>query len=276
MGVHCSPAKQHLFIERLVACMDSIMPPHLRDAALRAAHSAREEITSIDAMDNRLRGMVLTKLSPAILSVVCPHPSATSANDDFDCLFDYHRDLCYLKLVFTLARNSNWYPHLSEDRHIDWCISMIPDYCNSESPMEHAFYIAGIFLRITPEHQSVTLLDSVTEQQWWDMMRSAWIRLPYDILILDTRDFELLPVLVDGTKKYMQIASKSDLEELIERVDRFLEKLEGEMQLKRQLQEIGPEMQSLEQEEGIAIAVKELRSAASDMLESFGKQLLVT
>jgi hypothetical protein len=273
MGVYCSPAKQHLFIERLVTCMDSTMPPHLRDAALRAAHSAREEITSIDAMDDRLRDMVLTKLSPAILSVVCPHPSTIPANDDPVSFFDNHRNSCYLKLVFALAKNSNWHPHLSEDRHIDRCISMIPDYCHSESYTEHAFYIAGIFLRITPEHQSVTLLDSVTEQQWWDMMRSAWIRLPYDIL--GKRDLELLPVLVDSTKKYMQIASKSDLEELIERVDRFLERLEGDMQRNRRWQEMGlemdPEMQSLEQMEGVAIAVKELRTAASNMLESFGQ-----
>jgi len=289
MGVHCSPVKQHLFVERLVACMDSPMPPHLRDAALRAAHSAREEMASIDAMDDRLRDMVLTKLSPAILSVVCPHPG-TSANDDSDRLFDYNRDLCYLELVLVLTRNSDWHPPLSEDRHIDRCISMIPGYCNSESPTEHAVYIAGIFLRITPEHQSVTLLDSVTEQQWWEVMRSAWIQLPYDIL--NTRDFELLPVLVDGTKKYMQIASKSDLEKLIGRVDRFLEILEGDMQRKRQLQEMRlrmgpemrlemrlemqPEMQSLEQTEGIVIAVKELRTAASNMLESFGQPLLVS
>jgi hypothetical protein len=120
-------------------------------------------------------------------------------------------------------------------------------------------------------------------------MRSAWIRLPYDIL--GTRDFELLPVLVDDTKKYMQIASKSDLVWLIGRVDRFLERLEGEMQLKRRLQEMRlrmgpemrlemrlemrPEMQSVERIEEIAIAVKELRTAASNMLESFGQPLLI-
>jgi hypothetical protein len=35
-----------------------------------------------------------------------------------------------------------------------------------------------------------------------------------------------------------------------------------------------PEMEGLEQEEGDIIAVKELRTAASNMLESFGQQLL--
>jgi hypothetical protein len=241
MRVLCSPAKLHLFIERLVACMGSTMPPHLRHAALRTAHSAREEMASIDAMDIRLRDMILTKLSPAILSVVCPHPSTIPANDGPVSFFDYERNLCYLKLVFALAKNSDWHPHLSEDRHIDRCISMIPDYCNSKSPTHHAFYIAGIFLRIAPEQKSVTSLDSVTKEQWWDIMRTAWNHVPYDIH--DTRDSESLLVLVDSTKKYMQIASKSDLERLIEKVDWFLEGLEEEIQQKRRWQDMELEME---------------------------------
>ncbi|KAG2118654.1 uncharacterized protein F5147DRAFT_757156 [Suillus discolor] len=69
MGVCCSPAKRHLFIKRLIACMDSNMPLPLRHAALRAAHSAREQIASIDDIDDpTLRDIVLTELSPAILT----------------------------------------------------------------------------------------------------------------------------------------------------------------------------------------------------------------
>ncbi|KAG2030576.1 hypothetical protein BDR03DRAFT_974375 [Suillus americanus] len=102
MGVRCSLAKQHLFIERLVGCMDSTMPPHLRHAVLRAAHSAREEMALIDAIDDaRLRDIVLTKLSPAILSVVRPPPGATP--DDYpDPTTSYPRNLCYVELVFAL------------------------------------------------------------------------------------------------------------------------------------------------------------------------------
>ncbi|KAG1869133.1 hypothetical protein C8R48DRAFT_760781 [Suillus tomentosus] len=37
---------------------------------------------------------------------------ATPANDGPDCFFDYHRDLCYLELIFALASDSNWNPHL--------------------------------------------------------------------------------------------------------------------------------------------------------------------
>ncbi|KAG1818368.1 hypothetical protein EV424DRAFT_968036 [Suillus variegatus] len=273
MGVCCSPSKQHLFIERLIAYMDSNMPLHLRHVALRAAHSAREQIASIDITDDTtIRDIVLTKLSPAILSAVCPHPGTTPASDDPDRLVDYHRDLCYVELVCALARNFNWHPHLFSDRHVDRCISIIPKYCNSESPTQHAFYIAGILLQITPKQTSLTSLDSVTEQQWWDVMRSAWNKPPYNID--DARYFDPLLVLVDGTKKYMQIASKSDLKLLIRSVDEFLESLEPKMQLQKMglalRLEVGSEMRGLEQGEGIIVAVKELRAVASNMLESFG------
>ncbi|KAG2137416.1 uncharacterized protein EDB93DRAFT_1167427 [Suillus bovinus] len=252
MRVRWSPAKQHMFIERLIAYMDNNMPRHLRHAALRAARSAREEIVSIDAVDDaRLQDMVLTQLSPAILSVVCPHPDTTPVDENSDRFFDYNRDSCYLELVCALAKNSKWHPHLSGDHHIDRCISMIPEYCQSEYPNQHAFYIAGILLQITPEQASDTSLDSVTEQQWWDVMRYAWKNSPYDFG--NTRYFEIL-VLVDGTKKYMQNASKSDLEQLVGRLDFVLEYVE--------------EMQRSEQ-------VKELRTVASNMLESFGQQLPV-
>ncbi|KAG1843833.1 hypothetical protein C8R48DRAFT_736171, partial [Suillus tomentosus] len=270
MGVCCSPAKQHLFFERLIACMDSNMPLHLRHAALRAAHSAREQIASIDAIDDAtLLDIVLTKLPPAILSMLCPHPCITLANDDLNLFFNYFRDLCYVELVCALARNSDWHSRLSVDRHIDWCISMIPRYCNSESPTQHAFYIAGILVQIIPEQTSITSLDSVTEQQWWDVMRSAWNHPPYNI---DNARYSKLLLLVDGTKKHMQIASKSDLEQLIRSVDVFLKSLERSMQLQKMRLESGlemtPDMPSLEQGEGIIIAVKEVRNATSNMLES--------
>ncbi|KAG2140830.1 hypothetical protein BD769DRAFT_1428954 [Suillus cothurnatus] len=229
-------------------------------------------MASIDAInDARLPDMVLTKLSPAILSVICPHPGTTPADDGPDHVFYHPRNLCYLELVFALARNLNWHPHLSGDRHIDQCISMIPEYCVSKSSDAHAFYIAGILLRIASEQTSDTTLSSVTEQQWWDVMRCAWNSPFYGIY----PDLTFV-VLVDGTKKWMHIASKSDLEQLVGNVDQFLEYLEGIKQEQRKLQGMRPEMQVLEQQERIVIAnVTELRTAANNMLESFDQQLSV-
>ncbi|KAG1887593.1 hypothetical protein F4604DRAFT_1950823 [Suillus subluteus] len=81
MEVRCSSAKQHQFIESLIACMGSNMPVHLRYATLRATHIVREDIVSIDAIDAKPREMVLTKLSPAILTTVCPRPGTTLTDD---------------------------------------------------------------------------------------------------------------------------------------------------------------------------------------------------
>ncbi|KAG1762004.1 hypothetical protein EDD22DRAFT_847394 [Suillus occidentalis] len=75
---------------------------------------------------------------------------------------------CAISNWSALVRNSDWHLHLYGDRQIDRCISMIPEYCDFEPPMEHAFYKASILLRIAPEQTSDTSLDSVTEQRWWD------------------------------------------------------------------------------------------------------------
>jgi hypothetical protein len=221
MKVRCSPAKQHQFIGSLIACMGTNMPLHLRYAALRAAHIFQEELTSINLNDAELWDMALTKLSPAILTTVCPRPGTTLVDDPHHFFHD-ERDLCYLKLIFALARNPKWHPHLIEDHHIDRCISMIPGYCDAYS--SHAFYLSGILLRTAPEQLSVASLDGITEQQWRDMMRMAWYYA--EIRIDDIHCFEFLLVLVEGTKRHIQNASKDGLELLVKDVDDVLRALE--------------------------------------------------
>ncbi|KAG2741307.1 hypothetical protein P692DRAFT_20751107 [Suillus brevipes Sb2] len=123
MRVRCSPAKQRLYIEKLIACMDSSMPARLRHAALRAAHNSREALASIDVVGDT--DMVLTEFSLAILSAVCPHPDAISAEDGPDCAFHRDRDLCYLELISVLNRNPVWHSHLFGDGHIQRCHNII-------------------------------------------------------------------------------------------------------------------------------------------------------
>ncbi|KAG2753812.1 hypothetical protein P692DRAFT_20234192 [Suillus brevipes Sb2] len=260
MSVSCSPAKRCLYIEKLVACMGSSMPTRLRHAALRAAHSFREVLASIDVVEDA--DMFLAKLSPAILTAVSPEPVATSTNDNPDRFFHGDRDLCYLELIFALARNSVWHPYLYGDGHID------------RDLRPHAFYLAGIFLQTTSEEVSVTSLSSITEQQWWDMMRKAWhvafctiydthcvesfpIRVEriYTIYRDDIHCVEFLPVLVEGTKKYMHIASKPELIFLIESVDDLIRSVE-----RQGLQE--------HRERGI-VAMKELSVVVDDILAKF-------
>lgn len=103
---------------------------------------------------------------------------------------------------------------------------MIPEYCLLESSMEHAFYLAGI-LRITPKQASATSLGSVTEQQRWSVIRSAWTHHSLHKKH-NTHCLELL-ILVKGTKKYILVAPESDHEQLISDVGRVLETLEQQM-----------------------------------------------
>ncbi|KAG2135301.1 hypothetical protein DEU56DRAFT_396618 [Suillus clintonianus] len=257
LGARCSPTKQHMFIGSLIACMGGWMPNSLRHAALRAVHSVRKEMALIHAIDDAsFRDMVLTELSPAILTAVCPGPGATPTDDGSDRIFDRRRDACYLELVFALARNSDWHSHLSGDHHIDQCISMIAGH----RLIPHAFYLAGILLRIAPEQWSPTSLDSITEQQWWYMLSSAWMNA-YDT-IDDIHCFEFLPDLVQGTKRYMRVAETFELQMLIRYVDDIVEKLE-----RRDSEQEGRG----EQGQGVAVAVKELRTVVSDMLERMVK-----
>ncbi|KAG2133300.1 hypothetical protein DEU56DRAFT_810880 [Suillus clintonianus] len=212
-----------MFIERLVACMDSSMPYRLCHIAVRAAYSFRGVLTSIDAVDDA--DTILTRFSSAIVSAVCPRPGATPADDGPDGFINGARDLCYLELVFALAGNSIWHPHLVGDHHIDRCISIIGMHCEGFF-MHYTCYLVGV-LRIAPEQVSVASLVSITEEQCWDMIRRTWTNI-YSVHVVDlSKDADdFFPVLVGGTKKYMQIASTFDLEQLIKDVDRVARMVE--------------------------------------------------
>ncbi|KAG1844642.1 hypothetical protein DFJ58DRAFT_802252 [Suillus subalutaceus] len=190
--------------------------------------------------------MILTKFSAAILTAVCPQPGATPTGDGPDCFFHLNRDMCYLQLIFALARNSYWRPHLY--CHMDRAIKMIAVCCESHEP--HAFYLVGIFLRITHKQVSATSLSSITEQQGWNMMRKAW-RLAF-LTIGNIHCVEFLPDLVEGTKKYMRtsVVSKYDLKQLITYVNHLI--------------------RMLEHREGVALTMKELRGIADDILAQSG------
>ncbi|KIK33571.1 hypothetical protein CY34DRAFT_18291 [Suillus luteus UH-Slu-Lm8-n1] len=237
------------------------MPPRLRHAALRAAHSFREVLASIDIVDGG--DVVLTNFSPAILTSVCPQPGATPTDTGPDRFFDDKRDLCYLELIFALARNSQWHPHLYGDGHIDLCSSIVAKSCNyyvypfkSIRLQPHAFYLAGIFLRTTSEEVSNASLRSITEQQCWDMMRKAWYSA--FLTIDNTRCVEFLPELVKGTKKYMHIGPKPELEQLITDVDDLIKRVIESQDL-------------LEHRERVVAAMKEMKDVANDTLAKFRK-----
>lgn len=127
----------------------------------------------------------------------------------------------------------------------------LPYYLRRLQP--HAFYLAGIFLRMTSEEVSVTSLN-ITEREWWDLMRKAWY---FAFLTIDnTNCVEFLPILAEETKKSMYIAPQSELQLLIKNVDEFIGILERR--------------DPLEPRDGVAVAaMKELRSKVLERVNSY-------
>ncbi|KAG1801283.1 uncharacterized protein BJ212DRAFT_1487668 [Suillus subaureus] len=95
----------------------------------------------------------------------------------------------------------------------------------------------------------VTPFDTITEQQWWDMMIMAWCHAEF--VIDDIHCFEFLPILVEGMKRYMWFALEDDLKQLVSVVGGILRALERH---------------DSEQGEGVVVTVKEFRTVASNML----------
>ncbi|KAG2151206.1 uncharacterized protein EDB93DRAFT_1276132 [Suillus bovinus] len=235
MGVCCSSPKQPLFIERLINCMDSGMPHKLHNTTLCTAHGAREEIASMDAIDDTMRA----------------------------------RDLCYLKLVFALASKPNWHPHLFKDGHISRCFDMTPVYCNTTSM--HTICIAGILLQITRGQRSLDSEQWPMIRRAWEHARHikvffkpprGYLKLLH-VLVNDTKDrialesdLEWLIGPVDG---------------LVQRLEPDMQNKRSIQEIE---QSIGVEMgeeekQDLKQGEEIVIAAKELRNMLAR--ESFGQ-----
>ncbi|KAG2368446.1 hypothetical protein BDR07DRAFT_71440 [Suillus spraguei] len=175
---------------------------------------------SIDVVNDA--DTVLKNLSRAILTAVCPQPDATRTDDDPDRFLHRERDLCYLELIFALARNSYWRPHLH--CQMDRAIGMIAECYYLD---EHAFYLVGFFLRLASEEVSATPLNSIMRQRRLDMMRKAlWACRTFNV----TRCDESLRIPVDETRKYMRINSESDVKQLIVDVDDVVRNLESQGQ----------------------------------------------
>ncbi|KAG2111110.1 hypothetical protein DEU56DRAFT_936198 [Suillus clintonianus] len=204
-----NPPQYIRYCHVLIGYMGSDKRNDCRHSALLRAYDLRDHLAKIIAggVDTPLRDMVLSELSPALLTAV--HPDT----------FDADHDIYYLCLVFALANTPDWLPHLDKDGHIGRCIRTIPD--SWDQPHESHFYLAGIFLRIQlarPEHVAPQLV-TITSKQWWNLMRMAWHFVSDDTL--SSADFsKFLDALVTRTKTYIShCISKHELQSLLKDLD---------------------------------------------------------
>lgn len=215
-----SRTREAAYLEVLLWSMGPEQPARLRYAALRATYETRRTLlAAIEDTDGyaNLREKLLA-LSPAILTAISP-----SVEGSHGVLFDEGRDGCYLKLLFTLVKNPAWCSRLSLDDHINRCISLMAEAADSNP---HAFYLAGIFLRITAVSKvlELPLDDMFSRAKLSPLVPGAWDAFPSVYLSGNDDCVEILPDLTELTLEYIPL-DRFALETLHERIDWVLDVL---------------------------------------------------
>ena len=190
------------YCHALVRLMGADFDPALRHSALHIVSNLRLGLALIPAAgDVSQRDMVLSKLSPALLTLAKdgPIPEANLTE--------------YLCLISTLARSPTWCHRLITDRHDERCITLI-----TNDALDGVYiHLAGFFLRIAPPGQD-TCWDHITREQWWILIKTTWHAIAEFIFTPSDEDIvDIIRKLVRGTEMYIpQDLSKGDLELLSE------------------------------------------------------------
>ena len=205
------------YYEALIRFMDSRQPDSdvIRHIALRKAYNVRQYLPE----------SLRSELSPASFAVL--YRVSEKSDQDF---------YCYVRLIFSLAKRSDWRLYLEEDIHkkyigiVQNLIQESSDGLNRPSPC--LFYIAGILLRIFHPQQSSSHSTAIPPNRWWDLMRMAWrvAGESYDDQshgpdVLDD-GVEMLETLATETERCMPSnASRQELESLRTWLDGTIDKL---------------------------------------------------
>jgi hypothetical protein len=158
MGGLGSSTKQLSYIKSLIRCMGPGRPHRVRHTALRAVCEAREELVSITSasMSQDDLAELMDGLSRAILTAVCPNGDNTAP----DAPFHYKRDLRYTRLVGVLAQNSEWLRRLTQDGHVNRCISLV----DTDNDNHFKFIHLVTLSRINP-----------SQERWQHFIANIWV-----------------------------------------------------------------------------------------------------
>ncbi|KAG2155625.1 hypothetical protein DEU56DRAFT_768319, partial [Suillus clintonianus] len=168
------------YLDAIIFAMEADKPSRLRHAALRAVFDARLQLVDVvDQEKGEFRDKLLNGLAPALFTTAKPIAPQRS-NDEPDAVFNPGRDDYYLRLIFTLAKQSDWRAHLGRAGHIERCTSLlghvIKNLTDSSQPVTyHSYYLAGILIRMnasegyrSPAERAVALasaLDSTNKEE---------------------------------------------------------------------------------------------------------------
>ncbi|KAG1843291.1 hypothetical protein DFJ58DRAFT_731710 [Suillus subalutaceus] len=97
---------------RFTWAMESYSPRHLRYTAVRAVSDSQLALADIDAIqDENICQILLTIISPALLTAICPaHTARRHEDDEPDVNFNYWRHDAYLRLIMALPTRSGYLP----------------------------------------------------------------------------------------------------------------------------------------------------------------------
>ncbi|KAG1723780.1 uncharacterized protein EDB91DRAFT_1255516 [Suillus paluster] len=165
------------YLQALISSMKSYNPHRLRYAALRAVSESRMKLANIDAIeDKKIRDLLLTELSPALLTAISPDTTRAAGRrggDEPEVNFNYWRDDTYLRLIMVLASNIEWCKCLVADQHIGYCISIL-NHLDEHSPAP--FHLAAIFGRIyaSSSDTAPAAFEAVADEDFLSLAKSAW------------------------------------------------------------------------------------------------------
>ncbi|KAG1779866.1 hypothetical protein EV702DRAFT_1082864 [Suillus placidus] len=220
LGTH---ARESVYLRALISAMESSSPRRLRYAALRAVSDSRLALADIDAIQNENIRQILTKISLALLTAICPARAAGCREDDEpDVNFNYWRDDAYLRLIVALTSNTEWCKRLVTDRHIGHCISILNNLDeNSPAP----FLLAAIFGRVRSSSPDAAgaAFEAVTADQFPFLVKSAW-QAALDLKLYDEVEcITAFPAIVECAEQ--KDISAADLKEIRKNVGLVMEKL---------------------------------------------------
>ncbi|KAG1828157.1 hypothetical protein EV424DRAFT_1387453 [Suillus variegatus] len=213
-------------------------PSRLRHTALRAIFDARLKLVEIvDKEKGEFREKLLKELAPALLTAT--EPIVPQLSDDPDAVFNPRRDDCYLRLIFTLAKQSDWRAHLVTAGHIKRCTSLLHHVIENKLSASHPYYLAAILIQTNPSDggnrsslrratwdstldseptnmEESTLPatpevptppsppDNISEKEWWKLLKEAWWAMHWNQLYLEKEAVEALPDIVTHTLNILE------------------------------------------------------------------------
>jgi hypothetical protein len=234
-----SVTRRDNYLDSIIFSMDADNPSRLRHAALRAIFDARFELVYIaDHEKGEFQEQLLKELPPALLTTTkLVAPQLEESSDDPDSLFNPGREYFYLRLIFTLARQSAWREKLDEAGHIDRCISLLDHVTSSlknyspsssEPIGNHPYYLAGTLIRMNTaeNYQSSGFTSKISELEWWKLLKGAWSAMWWNNLYREDEPLQALPDIAKYTLEALDMEpAKYDSSSLVRLVDRIYEAL---------------------------------------------------